>query len=186
MAERFKMRLLTKLKSNLGWYWLRYRTWYRFHVLKLRYLTPGYHDADERLIHAMFAVLCDFMKNEKPDEIVNWESDPGHAHAWSEMNILWNWWVHIYQNREEHNPLFFPGVEAPDMGFSDWDKDKIFNPITNKEERTREMHFVHKSKEAEEHWHKACEETTVWEDKCNKEDEEMMTRLIKIRHYLWT
>ena len=48
------------------------------------------------------------------------------------------------------------------------------------------MHFVHKSKEAEEHWHKACEETTVWEDKCNKEDEEMMTRLIKVRHYMWT
>jgi len=180
------MNVFRWLRRNSGWNWIRYRTWDRFHVLKMRYLKPGYHDADERLINAIFEVLCDFMENEKPDEIVNWDSDTGHKHAWSEMTILYKWWTGIRQFRDDYNPLFFPGIEAPSLEFSDRTTEQILNPITGKKEYTRELHFKHTSKEAEERWHKACEECTVWEEKCDKEDEEMMIRLIKIRHYLWT
>ena len=164
--------------------WFRYRIWDKFHILKLRYLKPGYHDADERLIHGMFEVLCQFMEYERPGEIVEWDSDPEHKHAWSEMNILYKWWKKR-QNIEEQDPIHQPNIKSPDMKFTSTGK-KIFNPVTKKDETTSSMEFVHKSKEDEGKWEKACEDSTAWEIKCNEEDEKMMERLVKIRGYMWT
>jgi hypothetical protein len=164
--------------------WIYYRIWNRFHVLKLEYLNPGYHDADEILIHAMFQSLCNFIEKEKPDEIVDWNSDPEHKHAWEEMQEMYNWWKER-KNREKHNPLLGPDVKSPDFKFTPTDE-KIINPINQKEESTSTMEFVHDSKEAEERWEKACIDFDKWEEKCNKEDEENMIRLIKIRSFMWT
>lgn len=165
-------------------HWIGYRTWKKFHVLKLRYLKPGYYDADTRLIHAMFEILCQFMENEKPEEIVNWDSDPEHKHAWKEMNELYKWWKKR-QDREKYNPLFQPGVKSPGMKFTPTEK-KWLNPQTKKEESTSRMDFVYKSKKDKARWEKACKDTGIWEKKCFDEDTEMMTRLIKVRPYMWT
>jgi len=164
--------------------WFYYRFWNRFHVLKLNYLKPGYHDADTILIHAMFQSLVNFIELEKPDEIVAWDADPEHKHAWEEINELYNWWIDR-QDREKDNPLFQPDIKSPNMKFTPTGE-KYLDPISKKEEGTSRMDFVHESKEAEEKWEKACEDCTVWEKKCYDEDAEMMARLINIRSFMWT
>ena len=164
--------------------WFYYRVWNRFHILKLQYLHPGYHDADEILVHAMFQALCNFIEKEKPAEIVNWDSDPEHKHAWKEMNELYEWWKKR-QNRDKENPILQPNIKSPDMKFTPTGK-KWLNPQTKKEESTSKMDFVHKSKKDQKRWEKACDDSGKWEEKCFKDDTEMMARLIKVRPYMWT
>jgi hypothetical protein len=172
------------LKRSDFFNWFRYRMWERNHVVKLRYLQPGYHDADERLIHSMFEVLCQFMENERPGEIVAWDSDPEHKHAWSEMNTLYKWWKKR-QNRSKEDPILQPNIKSPDMKFTPTGK-KWLNPQTKKEESTSRMDFVHKSTKDKKNWEKACNDSAKWEKKCYDEDGEMMIRLVKIRGYMWT
>ena len=155
--------------------WLRYRIWDRYHVVKMRYLKPGYHDATEILIHAMFQVLCDFIEQERPDEIVNWDSDEPHRNARKEMQVLYDWWK-ARQTRNELDPIHQPNVKFPSMKFS---------PIEGRDDVSK-MDFVHESPEAQAIWEKACDDSGIWEEKCDKEDEEMMIRLSKIRGFLWT
>ena len=171
---------------KFDWFhWVYYRAWNRFHVLKLKYVEPGYHDADTLLIHSMFQVLVNFIELEKPNEIVNWESDPEHKHAWEEMNALYEWWVGERQSRDSKNPILQPNIKTPDMHFTPTEK-KWINPETKKEESTSKMDFVHDSKEDEEKWEKACEDCTAWEIQCEEEDEIMMKRLIAVRLFMWT
>ena len=176
---------IKRFLRKFDWYnWIRYRTWERHHVLKMQYLNPGWHDMDEVIVHAMFQTLCDFIEKEKPWETVNWRSDEHHSKAWDEMMYLYSWWKYRCLKRDDENPLFKDGVVSPEMKFTPTGE-KHFNPVTKKEEEFSRMDFVHKSKEDEEKWNKACKESSEWEDKCNKEDEEMMIRLIKVRGYMW-
>jgi hypothetical protein len=155
--------------------WLRYRIWDRYHVVKMKYLEPGYHDATEILIHSMFQVLCDFIEKEKPDEIVAWDSDEEHKHARKEMQELYDWWKER-QNRDKLDPIHQPDIKSPSMKFT---------PVEGKKDLSS-MEFVHESPEDKAKWEKACDESSAWEIKCEKEDEEMMIRLSKIRGFLWT
>jgi len=163
------------LLEKLGWYWLKYRIWDKHHILKLRYIKPGWCDKDEILIHAMFEVLCRFIEDEKPDEIVDWNSDEEHKFARKEMQELYEWWKKR-QDREKEDPIFQEGIKSPHLDFVDYKDDSEFH----------EVEFNYINEEEKEKWNKACDESAIWQDKCNKEDEEMMIRLIKIRYFMWT
>jgi len=183
------MKVLNTIKRffrKLDWFnWLRFRIWERHHSLTMRYIKPGWCDKDEILIHAMFEVLCRFIEDENPKEWVNWNSDPQHKHAWSEMNDLYKWWINKRQKNEENDPLFKSGVHAPTMNFIP-DGKSICNPISKKIEKTSELKLSHKTTKDEQKWKKACEDSWKWEEKCKQEDEKNMIRLIKIRHFMWT
>jgi hypothetical protein len=45
-------------------YYIRCRLFDRYHLINTR-LTPGYHDADERMMHGMFNLLVDFVEVDK-------------------------------------------------------------------------------------------------------------------------
>ncbi len=61
--------------------------------LKLHTLTKGqWYDRDTLLLYAAFQVLVDFIEQERPDEIVNWEHDELHRNAWNELSQLYRWW----------------------------------------------------------------------------------------------
>lgn len=46
---------------------------------------------DTILLHAAFQVLTDFIGQERPGEIIDWNSDEMHRHAWDEMPQLYRW-----------------------------------------------------------------------------------------------
>jgi hypothetical protein len=43
--------------------------------LKVHTLEKGWFEKDNLLIHAAFQILVDFVENEKPDQILDWNSD---------------------------------------------------------------------------------------------------------------
>lgn len=181
--KRGWMRALIRWVRSFSVYnWLRFRLWEKHHVLKLRYIKPGWIDKDEVLIHAMFEVLCRFIEDEaEMISQINWDSDSAHEHARAEMTELYEWWKRR-KDRDDQNPLFSPGVRAPDFV-----KDTSVPPVTlGNGEKCYQMKFVHESPEAEKLWDDTCKQTDIWEKKCDEEDEEMMQRLLKIRRFLWT
>ena len=48
-------------------------------------------------------MLADFIEQEKPDEIVDWQHDELHSNVWSELTQLYRWWKEERPNR--HDPL---------------------------------------------------------------------------------
>lgn len=79
------------------WYWVKSHTYKKQHLLDMR--SPeypydyGYADPVSLMIIAPFRILQDFVEKEKPFERINWDSDPGHIHAASEIKDLYRWWM---------------------------------------------------------------------------------------------
>lgn len=158
--------------------WIRFRTWDKQHVLKIKTLKPGWMDKDEVLIHAMFQILCNFIEQEKPAECIDWDADPKNAKAWKEVQFLYDWWKNNRLKRKD--PFDDPSFKAPEWKF-----------IPRKKKDTNEetlygIEWVYENPEHEKLWKKKCEEHRQWEEHCHAEDNEMMKRLIDIRDFLWT
>jgi len=96
----FKWRLEAKWKEL--YYYIVDRVWYRHNVLKIKTLSPNWTDADEKLIHAMFQILNDFMKDEEPKCSHTWNQNEDNKRVWATLNRLQNWWTNIRPNRENN------------------------------------------------------------------------------------
>ena len=123
-------------------------------TIKLRYLaSKKWHDEDELLIHAMFEVLSQFVEYNRKHQIINWDNDSQHKHAWKEMTEMYDWWIKR-QERDKNNPLYNPDVKAPSFKFTKTGE-KMFNSLTKKTEELSKMDFVYKSDKDKQKWNKA-------------------------------
>lgn len=150
-------------------YWIKCRLWYRYNVLKIKSLPPTWCDRDHLLCHAMFQVLSDFIEKEKPDEIIDWDSDPEHRHARDKMDELNNWFHNVY--------LKFDAWEGIELNYS-FDDDvfipckdnlKIYEMKPFTKEQKAKMDLINKR-----------------ELDMDKELEKRLRELLDIRKYLWT
>lgn len=164
------------LWQDLWWGFL-HRTFKRFNKVELRSLKPGYYDADHRILHASFQLLKDFVEKERPFERIDWERDEGHRNAASEIKALYHWWTVDYPARKtcaeqisdaERPKAFETWSKGPDEGLS-------FGP---KEAALEKMVYPK--------YHAALELDRDLEVKWEREEEENLIRLAKIRRYLWT
>jgi len=136
--------------------------------LKIHTLNKGeWYDRDTILLHAAFQILVDFVEQEKPDEVCDWQHDELHRNAWNEISQLYKWWKEERPNR--HNPLD-DVVEPPEEEYNISDEGYMIFP-----ERDKYPDYyaaLDKCSELEKEW---CEE-----------DQKNLHRLIEIRLFLWT
>ena len=139
--------------------------------LKIHTLEKGWYDKDEVLLHAAFQLLIDFIEQEKPDKIVDWNVDKLHRKAWKEIKSLYNWWKKerperkspLNDNRLRHPPLKLeriPGSDSYKMVESD------------KKKYASYYRALRKHRKLEQEW--------------EEEDQYNLHRLIDIRQFLWT
>lgn len=69
--------------------------------LKIESLDKSYCDPREKLLHASFQVLKDFVEQEKPFEHIDWDWSPEHKHAGDEIRALYHWWTVTRPGRPE-------------------------------------------------------------------------------------
>lgn len=130
---------------------------HQYHIIRTSLDPKEYHDPRERILYATMDMVKDFV--EITNETVEWESDPGHAHAKAELDKVYDWWVNKYPNREEElEPL-------PDVSLKDILGDKDF-PGKDEWRRVSQQH-----NEAEARW--------------SEEEKEMLERVMKIYDFLW-
>jgi hypothetical protein len=139
--------------------------------LKIHTLEKGWYDKDEVLLHAAFQLLIDFIEQEKPDKIVDWNVDELHRKAWKEIKSLYNWWKKerpvrkspLDNNRLRHPPLKLEKIPDSDLC-------KMVEPDKKK--------YASYYRALGKHW--KLEQKWEEEDQCN------LHRLIDIRKFLWT
>lgn len=175
----FKYRILKPLRllEDIYW-WIRYRTVNKMHVIKIKTLKPGYHELEERLIHASFTLLTNFIEKEKPFEFINWDDDDVYKHAASEMRDLYDWW----KNRRPKRMLAIdsiPDDECPSL-FEGWTEDPKTKCLSFGSDERAENEAKYPR------YYQALKISFDQEEKWYDEDTENLIRLAKIRGFLWT
>ena len=139
--------------------------------LKIHRLEKGWYDKDEVLLHAAFQILTDFIEQERPDRIVDWNADELHRKAWKEIKSLYHWWrkerpAHkspLNDNRLKTPPLKLERIPGSDLL-------KMVQPDKKK--------YLSYYRALKKHW--------KLEQKWESEDQYNLHRLINIRKFLWT
>lgn len=139
--------------------------------LKIHTLEKGWCDKDEVLLHAAFQLLTDFIEQEKPDKIIDWNADKLHRKAWKEIKSLYTWWEKERPARKgplddkklKHPPFKFEKIPCSDLS-------QMIEPDKKK--------YANYYLALKEHW--------KLEQKWEKEDQCNLHRLINVRKFLWT
>lgn len=123
------------------------------------------------MLHAAFQLLVDFVEQEKPDQIVDWNSDPEHKPAWKEIRALYKWWTETRPARK--SPLDQKGLNTPPMRWKKIPGSNCRELVEYDKKKYREYDKVFKK-----HWR--------LQNKWEEEDQRNLHRLVEIRGFLWT
>lgn len=159
--------------SNAYW-WVRYHTTHRYHFLDLRqpetinhfknhdHYAYGYSDVQQRMLYAMFNLLCHFVEKELPHVDVDAASLVDRPELQEQYNFcvevkaLYHYWkIDRHDLQREY-----------DMVLYEWSK----------------MHHSNNDEARDALW----KEVDELEKKVNNTEDEMSMRLLKIRRHLWS
>lgn len=135
---------------------------HKYHIVRTS-LEPGYYDPDIRILYATMDMVREYVEITR--DVVDWTSDPGHEHAWKELQEIYDWWVNEYPNRENELP------ELPDV-----DLNKIFRNDDQDDSDT---------KERKKEWRRISNLQFEAEQQWKEKEKEMLIRVMNIRDYLW-
>ena len=139
--------------------------------LRIHTLHKGWCDRDHMMLHAAFQLLIDFVEREKPDRIVDWNSNPEYKHAWKEIRSLYKWWTQTRPART--SPLDEKSLKIPPLR---WKK------IPGSDNRQ----LCNYDKKKYPDYEKAIKKQSRLEKKWHTEDQQNLHRLIEVRPFLWT
>lgn len=86
-----KVRQVWRNYISEPWYYLKCLVWHRYNVIKIRDLSPTWHDRDHIMFHACMQIMVDFVEGEKPFDWFDTVNSP-HAPEWSNLKALYNSW----------------------------------------------------------------------------------------------
>lgn len=154
-----------------AWYYIRGLLWDRHHVLKMHTLPPTWCDRSEKMVHAMFQILVDFIDHECSPGHVNWDGQPQDRAAMDEMLEHKRWWQDEAANRDD-----FRGLGEP----PDWDMFDEAKPIEVQGVRYYEM--TTPPPEITAYYAAAHKNEEAFEAELNRR----LHRLIELRPFMWT
>lgn len=163
--------------GRLRW-WIAHRfvPWHRYHIIDTK-LDPGYHEAEELMLYACFKVLEDSIEKEKVLEHFIWVPDPEeyarNPEMWDvkirdgvEIKDLYDWWQGHKKWTDDH-----------------WSDCKDNYEFVDCNDGSGNSTMVKMADGPEKYTGEECRQI---DEKRQAEETEMLVRLIKIRHLLWT
>ena len=125
-------------------------------------------DKDQVLLLACFQILVDFIEKEEPQKIVDYKSNKEHKRQWNELQTLYRYWKseRPRMQKDAQKALRKSGIKM------------VSDPSENSGVRSVAIKFTFKDKKA---FNLGCR----LEDKLDRLDDEMLRRLINMRHHLW-
>ena len=140
-------------------------------ILRIHSLEKGWQDKDRMMLHAAFQLLVDYVEQENPQEITDWNADPAHARVWTEVEYLYRWWTKIRPARR--SPLDNKNLKRPELEWKDV-------PGTD----CRELMSWDKKEFSA--YDAALKIHARLEKKWDEEDQKNLHRLVDVRPFLWT
>ncbi len=156
-------------------YWLRCHTFNRYHIINVSGQDGykwGWCDTPQKMEYACFKLLVDFVENEFPGHI-DWDHEQMRDTR-DEFLELYRWWTSGKKEEEEACSKLFDecgfdwGFEEINDGPANLALEKLYSMRTSIGDKKKYDEYVVMSKALEE------------------KNEEMLLRLIKVRHHLWT
>ena len=148
-------------------YHLRQRFINKLYLIDTKLDRGKYYDTDSRMLYGMMSLLCQYIEIEKPMESINWTDDDHHFNAYFNMMDCYIWWKN-YENRTKEID------RALDTWYASSKQDKNGDWLANLNKPQSVQ-----SEKLFKHLHDL-------ENQLEKEEEEMLVRLVRIRKYLWT
>jgi len=143
----------------------------KYKVLKIKTLTQqGWCDRTDLLLHSAFQLLVDFLEQEKPDTIVDYNYNEETKAAWEELQALYKWWTATRPGRVD--PLDDKRLRHPKRKFKKIVGTKLYELLDYDHKKYAEYDAAIK---------KHGNLLTEW----GKEDQDMLHRLVDIRQGLW-
>jgi hypothetical protein len=184
VPRAFRRHILTRIRIYSDWFRYRFHPHHRYHIVKTQ-LSPGYYDADQRMLHAVFGLICDYVEIELAalqgskkyrDKIAGkfylLEMIEKDFHAkWQEILDLYVWWNQKFLSFD--NYLDEQCGEYPIIQ----DNKHKLHILEDMDDRTVIDTILTK------HWYDRREELL---EEHERETEEMLIRACKIRTSLWT
>jgi len=152
--------------------WYRCRFIHQRHIIKVAKPLHWY-DSDFRILYGMMQVLVDFIEEEKPQENINWDWCEEHARIRDEFMFIYAWWKN-HPNR----------LQEIDDVTSKWSES--VGPMKFKKSNIKDGYYEFNSDPHTEEQEVLFKRIAELESKLHDEETEMLTKLIKIRSYLWT
>jgi len=139
----------------------------RYDLIRTGLPKTSWCDKDYLMLYGMMSLLVDYVEKEECFENLDWDCTPDHKNAANEIKEIYDWWKN-YKIREEQ---ISSQLDTWHDEFSKRSGDGIgkFNNSKASDKEDIESEKLHKM-----------------EADLFKEEDEMLIRLIKIRHYLWT
>jgi hypothetical protein len=159
------------------WRYARNRVWDRYNTVTARTLPPTWCDREELLLHAMFAVLCDFVEKEKPFG----HFDTSYSHdAWYSIRDLYEWWTVRRPARELAEAAALMAWHTEFMRMGGFQSVPTDHPMLMEMQPPEKR--GHDTSEADRLHARHME----MEEAGEAEDDAMMRRLVGLRGHLWT
>jgi hypothetical protein len=150
------------------WYKFKCQFFHPYNIIKIKTLPKTWSDRDKILCHAMFQVLSDFVKKERIDEIIDWQSDEDHKKARAKMDELINWFHNTY------------------LIFDAWSGVKLDYDYKNSLVKTEDNPVMYTLKPMSAKDRKKIKNIIKKENEMEEELNKKLIEILSIRKYLWT
>lgn len=169
---------MKKIFENIYWWWkynrikdvyyhIRNRFFCKYYLVDTGLPRHEWCDVVVKMLYANMELLVDYIEKEKAFEVIEWNSDEYHQNAKKEMEEIYKWWKN-YKNRQKEFDT------ALDVWYKATYKDSFVDIIKDL------------NKPRTEYSKDLFDKLNQMEEQLDKEEQEMLIRLIKIRKFLWT
>ena len=94
---------LIREKVSQAYWWVRYRTTNRYHVMHTG-LEPGYYDPSDRILHAVMEEVTRFYDRAE----VQWDATEDHRIVGDTLRTVTQWWVRYKQKKADYATREYP------------------------------------------------------------------------------
>jgi hypothetical protein len=211
---RHAITLPVKWKYDKMRNWIRYRTYDKYHIVDTG-LEPSYYDASTIMLHVNFNIMKDFVEVEQASQAYYWSDEYKEKATWCEKHMPFYRFFYPFRKPEfgiKHlewaatldDPKLPPHERCDHQAVHARELLAIYKWWVNERPARKAIEYTEYSDqgldgmlacfdddfdrnapdfvEHQKSMHAAGEQEEEWE----KEDEEMLIRLIKIRRGMWT
>ncbi len=153
--------------KDLFWYFqCRFVRKHQHHIIRTK-LKPGWHDTDERILHACMSLLVEFVEKESSEKL-------NDSDEYKTMMEIYDWWVEERNNDLINLEYLYAQLPSREKIIASRD-----NNNTNK---TIIYMFGERTPEEQE----VIDQIHKLEQKIEDDENKMLMRLMSIRTWLWT
>jgi hypothetical protein len=154
-------------------YRIKCRFYYKSYIIKTSLNKWARHDTVEILLYGMMDAFKEFYEIEVVDGVVCYECDEQHRNVKRDMDEIYKWWCN-YENR----------LKDIENALHEWytNSQKWITKPCETNPKYKTIVFPERTPKETELW----EKLNKMEEDLEKETEEMLLKLVKIRNFLWT